>query len=441
MKKVLIISYYFPPAGGPGVQRVLKFVKYLRDYNWEPVVLTVDKGAFPNVDESLISEIPPEIKIIRTKTLNPFGIYAKFSGVKEHKAASVGLLTERKMSVREKISRWIRANVFIPDARIGWYPYAVRAGLRYIDAYRVDAIITSGPPHSVHLIGLKLHKKTNIPWIADFRDPWTDISYFNDLPMTRFVQRNHHRLERKVLTAASAVSTVSPSWKNIFQLKAGNHYEVIYNGYDESDFGNLKIKKRDKFIIAHIGNLYASRNPENFWEALRLLIFQHNMTGIEVRLIGNVDAAVRTAISKRSLDEFVSIIPYLPYKEALAHMGDSSLLLLIIEPWEAAGGMIPGKLYEYLASRRPVLGIGPANGDAANILYECNAGTMFDRENTHKIIGYIQHNYRMWKEKENVQLEHSPNVRLYSRKEQTCKLAELLNRSYEQTKKTTTTTA
>ncbi len=440
MKKVLIISYYFPPSGGPGVQRILKFVKYLRDFDWEPVVLTVEKGAFPNIDESLVDQIPPDTKIIRTKALNPFGIYAKFSGVQQAKAASVGLLSNRKLTFREKMARWIRANIFIPDARIGWYPYAYRTGKHYIKKNAVDVIVSSGPPHSVHVTGLKLHRKTGIPWIADFRDPWTDISFFDDLPMIGFVRKLHERMEKKVLKNASAISVVSPSWKKLLQLKTGNQFEVIYNGYDEDDFADLQTQKNEKFIISHIGNLYGSRNPEQFWEALNYLINEKYMRRINVRLIGNVDTSIIASIAKYDLDAFVSIIPYLQYKEGLARMADSSLLLLIIEPWEASPGMIPGKLYEYLVSRRPVLGIGPTDGDAANILNECNAGAMCQWQNKEAIAGYIEQLYNRWEQSGDTRIKENPNILSYTRKNQTAKLASLLNRLYEQKEKKTATT-
>lgn len=433
MNKVLIIAYYFPPSGGPGVQRVLKFVRYLRSYNWEPIVLTVEKGAFPNIDESLVAEVPPDTKIIRTRTINPFGVYAKFSGVQQSKAASVGLLSEKKISFREKIGRWIRANVFIPDARVGWYPYAVRAGKRYIKEEKIDAILTSGPPHSVHLIGLKLSRKTGVPWIADFRDPWTDISFFNELPMIDTVKQLHNRFERKVLQRASVVTVVSPSWKKLFQTKVSNQYDVIYNGYDENDFKNLNAREKDKFVISYVGNLYESRNPVQFWAALDHLINGKNLSQINVRLIGNVDTSVLTSISEHGLDEFVSIIPYLQYKEGLARMAESSLLLLLIEQWDAAAGMIPGKLYEYLAVKRPVLGIGPPDGDTAHILNECNAGKMFTWKDTDAITGFIENTYDQWRNSGHVNVDDSSTIQIFSRKNQTAKLAELLNRIYEQT--------
>ncbi len=433
MKKVLIISYYFPPSGGPGVQRVLKFVKYLREFGWEPFILTVENGAFPNIDESLVDEIPKDIHIVRTRTINPFGMYAKFSGVQQSKAASVGLITEQKITFREKIGRWIRANIFIPDARVGWYPYAIRTGKRYIRENNIDVILSSGPPHSVHLTGLKLSRKTGIPWIADFRDPWTDISFFNDLPMLGFVQRLHNRFERKVLQRASAVTVVSPSWKELLKSKTANRYDVIYNGYDEDDFKDLKIRETEKFIISYVGNLYGSRDPEKFWEALNHLINEKRLSNINVRLIGNVDATVLASISKNGLDEFVSIIPYLQYKEALARMAESSLLLLLIEQWDAAAGMIPGKLYEYLAVKRPVLGIGPPHGDAAQILDECNAGKMFTWKDRDAISLFIENSYKQWRESGNIRVKNSTTVQTFSRKNQTAKLAELLNRIYEQT--------
>jgi hypothetical protein len=432
-KRVLIISYYFPPAGGPGVQRVLKFVKYLRGFGWEPAVLTVREGAFPDRDESLISDAPPDIRVFRTRSFNPFTLYAKLSGTHEDRAATIGFLSDKKPNRRQRLFQWIRANFFIPDARVGWYPFAVRAARAIIRELPVDVVMTSGPPHSVHLVGRRIHAASGIPWIADFRDPWTDISMFGQMPFSNRARRAHLRLEQKVLQTATGITTVSPSWQQLFQEKVPCRCAVVQNGFDEDDFVETQSPADTVFTIAHIGNLYGSRNPQTLWNSIADLQGRIPRLRIRIRFVGNVDEEVRASLERLSLDAIVEYIPYLSHTEAIARMKGSTVLLLSIERWHAAGGMITGKLYEYLAARRPILGIGPPDGDAARLIAECGAGAMFGWEDGDGMARFILDRYAEWERGACVLPENAGTIARYTRRNQTGKLVEFFDLITKQT--------
>jgi len=372
VRRVLLIAYYVPPAGGPAVQRILQFIEHLPEANWAVEVLTVNAGAYPNRDPSLLRAIPDTVRLHRTVAFDPLAVYARLKG--DGEGVPAGSLGDAPASLLERVARWIRANVFIPDARVGWWPFAMLRGKQLLGSGRFDAIVTSGAPHSVHLIGRSLHRSTNIPWIADLHDPWTDISYYDEFPHTRWAQRVDAAFEHSVLTEASGVTTVSPSWADLFAGKAENRYAVVENGFDAAAFRNVDPSPSEDFVIAHVGKLYASRNPVAVWEALAALREDGRIPRLRVQLTGTVDPAVRRSIQQYGLSSIVDIEDFVPHHEALRRMAQSTLLLLMIESFAQADGMITSKLYEYLASGRPVLGVGPANGDANALLREHDAG-------------------------------------------------------------------
>jgi glycosyltransferase involved in cell wall biosynthesis len=397
-QRVLLVAYYFPPAGGPAVQRILQFVEYLSAYGWQPTVLTVRQGAYPNRDPSLLGAVPSSVEVRRTASLDPLALYARLTasrGDKERGALPAGSLGGDPSWI-EHLARWIRANVFIPDARIGWWPFAVAAGRRLLHDHAFDMILSSGAPHSVHLIGRSLHRATGVPWVADLHDPWTDISYYDEFPHTDWARRLDARLERSVLADASAVTTVSPSWVELFRGKAANRYAVIENGFDAAAFADTPEPLDDSFVLAHIGKLYASRNPTALWEALAALRAEKAIPHLRVRLIGTVDPVVRRSIVQHRLEPVVSIEPFVPHDEAIRQMARSTLLLLTIEPFAQARGMITSKLYEYLASGRPVLGIGPPDGDANAVLQNAEAGRVVSWSDAHAAADMVRAHYDAW---------------------------------------------
>lgn len=427
MKRVLIVAYYFPPSGGPGVQRVLKAVKYLREFGYEPTILTVDNGAFPQFDEELALEIPSGVQVVRTKSFSPFGAYAKLTGKSKKDAVVVGTVKQRG-GMMERLASWIRANVFLPDARVGWVPYAIRKAIELYDKDQFDVVLTSGPPHSCHLIGRYLKRKLQLPWVADFRDPWTDINYYHELPMSGWARRKDGKMETQVLTEADNVTTVSPSWATLLKSKGANRVAVVQNGFDETDFHNVVGRPSDDtFVISHVGSLYPSRNPNAFWQALAELRKEGKLTHARVRIAGSVSNEVIESIEECGLQSITEVIPYRSHREAIQLMLDSHVLLLSIERFEQANGMITGKLYEYIRSGRPILGLGPASGDAANLLLETKSGQLFDRDDNGGICGYLLDQYAAWESGSVVAKSTGGSIQSLSRRTQTGLLAGVMD--------------
>ena len=428
MKRLLIVTYYFPPAGGVAVQRVLKFVKYLRDFNVEPVVLTVSNGAYPKLDHALEAEVPEGVAVYRTASLDPFGVYAKLTGKRRTEAipaGSVGAATGLS-----RLARWLRANIFIPDARVGWVPFAVREALRLHAEYPFDAVFTSGPPHSSHLIGRALKRRAHLPWVADFRDLWTGINYAQELPITLWAHALTSRLEQSVLQEADQVVTVSPSWAKELERIGGCPVEVIHNGYDEDDFQEVWQDSRlapDYFILAYVGSLYASRNPVALWKTLADLRNAGELVRLRLRLIGSVDDVVRQSLATYKLD--VDEVGHVSHDVAVREMARSTLLLLLIEPFDKAEGMLTGKLYEYLASGRPVLGLGPPRGDAAELLIEAGAGRMFDQREVGGIVNHLRSLYIAWENDIMLPGAYPQAIHSYSRHTQASQLAEVIRKA------------
>ena len=428
--RVLLVSYYFPPSGGSGVQRALKFVKYLPDFNWQPIVLTVDPefAAYPDLDPTMESEVPACVQIHRTKSWDPYRMYARWTGKSLDNAVTVGFLSDKTPTMRERLARWVRANVFIPDARVGWTPYAYRAAKSKLALTDFDAVITTGPPHSTHLIGRKLCKRFGIPWIADFRDPWTDIDFMEQLPMRPAIRRINERLERSVMNEANVVVAISPSMCQAYASKTNARCVTIFNGYDEEDFENeLDASETDSFVISHVGNMNAARNPEPLWRVLKKLRSENSYPHLKVRLVGNVDVKVLEQLDKLELKTMVEQIEYVPHREAVVFMQTSSILLLPINRVQSAGGIVTGKLFEYLAAKKPILGLGPADGEAGRILKETGAGAMLEYDDEAGIEEFIRRAYASWESRQPFYEASGSTITRYSRRHQTGVLANLLN--------------
>ncbi len=392
MKRVLIITYYWPPSGGAGVQRWLKFVKYLREFGWEPAVYTPENPQAPANDDSLAGDIPQGVEIIKTKIWEPYRWYKKFTGQKPDEKVNAGFLSEKeKPGLAEKVAVWIRGNLFIPDARKYWIKPSVKYLKSYLEKNPVDVVVSTGPPHSMHLIALALKQKTGIRWVADFRDPWTQIDFYHQLQLSRWADRKHHRLEKKVLTAADSVVTVSPTCARDLEKIAGKKVEVITNGFDPDDFADLENKKSNRFEVLHIGAINKDRNAETLWKALAELC-EENIdfkNKLLVKLIGKTDYTARQSIQKNHLEEHLQLIPYLPHKEAIKHANTASLLLLPLNNTPTVKGIVTGKLFEYLAIQKPILCIGPTDGDSAKIIKETQTGASYDFDDKEGIKQYI----------------------------------------------------
>ncbi len=427
-KKVLIISYYWPPGGGAGVQRWLKFVKYLPHFGWTPVVYAPLNGEMPVADASLEKDIPTGTEVIRQPIWEPYDAYKKFVGAGKHEKINTGFLTERKKpGFFEKISVWMRGNLFIPDARCYWIKPSIKFLLRYLEQNPVDALVSTGPPHSLHLIALAISKQTGIPWLADFRDPWTRIDYYHDLMLTSYANRKHHQLERAVITDASRVVVVGNTMKKEFESDYKRSVDVITNGYDEADVSVQPVTHSGKFTLAHVGTLVRSRNPVALWETLGSMAASDPAFArdLELRLTGKVDFAVKESISQAGLTPYVQFIDYLPHDQVIAEQQRTFALLLILNDTPNAKGILTGKLFEYLAARRPILCIGPPDGDAASVIAETGSGITCNFKDQNSMHQVITEWYNKFKSK--TPHQSGTGIEKYSRKNLTERLVSMLN--------------
>ena len=391
MKKILIITYYWPPSGGAGVQRWLKFSKYLPEFGYQPVVLTVDEklASYAQFDYSLAQEIGPEIQVHKTKTFEPYDLYRKLSGKKEIPYG--GFSNQKKVTVFEKLSRLIRGNLFLPDPRRGWNRYALKKALELIKTEGIEVVITSGPPHSTHLIGKSIKERTGIRWIADFRDPWTDIYYYKELYHSRLATWFDKIMEKKVLANADKIITVSEEVGKLLLKKIPGSAEkivVIPNGYDETDFQNTAIRPNDFFTITYTGTIAMNYRIDRFIEAIALLP-EPVKKELRIRFVGNVPDEILHLFELNNLSYMVEVLGYIPHQRAVAEMVSASMLLMAIPDSPDNKGIVTGKFFEYLAARRPILAIGPKGGDVDKMVRDCKAGQLFSYEERELMRQYI----------------------------------------------------
>ncbi len=423
MKRALVITYYWPPAGGPGVQRWLKFVTYFKEFGIEPVVFIPDNPHYPLQDKSIVSEIPEGIEIIRFPIKEPYG-FAKIFSKKKTNQVSSGIITNKNQSVLEKLLLWIRGNFFIPDARIGWVKPAVGFLKEYLAKNDMDIVISSGPPHSLHLIGMALKEELGIKWVADFRDPWTTIHYHQSLRLNKRAQKKHLKLESKVLNNSDLVVVTSARTKKEFQKITSVPIEVISNGYDILE--KIEPNLDAQFSIAHIGSLLTNRNPELLWEILSELkdenkVFSKNLL---IKLVGAVSEDVLESLAVFGLTENYKTLGYVSHQEAIQIQHDAQVLLLVEMDSPETKSIIPGKLFEYVAANRPILAIGPDGSDVEGILKETNAGVYFTYTEKEKLKKQLQFYYEAYS-KANLNI-NSHNTEQYSRRELTKSLSSLL---------------
>lgn len=432
MKRVLIITYYWIPSGGAGVQRWLKFCKYLRETGWEPVVYTPSNPEYPSEDFSFEKDIPKGLQIVKTPIWEPYNIYRLFAG-KRGQSIQAGFISEnKKQHWKDKLSMRIRGNLLIPDPRRFWVRPSVRFLRRFLQEQPVDAVVTTGPPHSMHLIGLNLKRYfPNLPWVADFRDPWTNIDFYDDLGLTCWADRIHHRLEKQVVQQADAVVVVSSGMQQEFKLLQPRRLHMITNGFDEDDVVISHAKPDKRFSISHIGTLNAARNPEVLWKALAQLCSDDTIfsNDLQIQLIGKVDFSVMQSLAKHGLEPQTLKIDYLPHNEAIAKQQSSQVLLLLINQTANAKAILTGKFFEYLASGRPVLGVGPVDGDAAAVLKESGAGRMVGFDDVVTAVSIIKEWYLMYKSDK---LKFNTTaVERFSRRSLTYDLSNLLNQLHK----------
>jgi len=433
MKKVLVLTYYWPPSGGAGVQRWLKFVKYMREFGWEPIVYTAQNGEMPVVDESLLNEIPKGIEVIKKPIWEPYSIYKKFIGRKKDDKINASFLNEnKKAGFTEKISVWIRGNFFIPDARKFWIKPSIRFLSNYVIKNNINVVISSGPPHSMHMIALGLKSKyPKIKWLADFRDPWTNIDFYDKLMLSSLADTKHKRLEKNVLQEADIVVSVgnsmSEEFKEIVKQDGFNRLEkfkVITNGFDTDDLNSNNSIKDIKFSLAHIGTLVKDRNPLILWKVLSQLVNTNPKFAqeLEIKLVGKVDYFVMEQINFYGLKPYLTKIDYLPHNLVIEEQKKSHVLLLLVNNTKNAKGILTGKIFEYLAANVPILAIGPTDGDLSIILKNTATGLIsdFNDENLLK-----QHILKLF---DGYTIEpNKEEIKKYSRKNLTKELCHLLD--------------
>jgi len=390
MKKVLVVTYYWPPSGGAGVQRWLKFSKYLPESGWEPVILTVDPryAAYPVTDSSLDSDVPQDLRVFKTRATDYFSIFKK----DRSRIPSAGFANSVDNTLKGKIIRFIRGNFFIPDPRKGWNKFAYRKACDLISAEGIKHVITTSPPHSSQLIGLRLKAKfPGIKWIADLRDPWTDIYYYDQFYPSLLSKYIDSRFERKVLKNADRIITVGESLKKLFASKEATAEEkttVIHNGFDDEDFKEIKAAAPSRFTLTYVGTLSDIYPVEGLLEALKKI--QSEGIDFILRFVGTVSPK-STALIKSSLPDInIEFIPYAKHSEAIFHMVNSSILLLIIPSHKSNKSIITGKLFEYMGSGRPVLCLGPSDGDAARLIEMSAGGKTVDYYNSEAAGSYIR---------------------------------------------------
>ena len=428
MKKILIITYYFPPSGGSGVQRWLKFVKYLPQFGWQPIVLTVNpkKANFPHFDHSLEKNIPPEVRVEHTDTFEILDFYKKISA--EKAAPSGNLTAEKYSSFPQKVFRFIRGNFLLPDPRRGWNKYAYRRACELIEKENIQHIVTTSPPHSTQLIGLRLKKKFPVlTWFADFRDPWTDVFYYKLLYPTRLADRVNKRYERKVLETADKVIVTHETTRNVFLSKSEKilpeKIAVITNGFDEDDFAAVKDNVLSRFTVTYIGIL---TNADDLKSLLSAFSKIENKENCLLRFVGQSGTVVASEIAKYSLEKYTEIVPQVSHSDVVQLMADSSVLLLLTPNESEASSVLPGKLFEYLAAHRPILCIASPDSDIRRIIAENSAGQSFDYQDETKMLHFLEKQKTDWETNKISRLTNTACLK-YSRKNLTARLVELLS--------------
>lgn len=426
-KKVLIISYYWPPSGGIGVHRCLKFAKYLRDYGWEPVVYAPRNAAYPYFDESNFKDIPEGITILKKPIVEPFNLFKKLSGRKKTDSANPVYVRDKKRGLIDKLAIWLRGNLFIPDARALWIKPSVRFLKKYIKDNPVDAILTDGPPHTNTVIGCRLSQATSIPWLADFQDPWTQVDYYSMLKIGKRADKKHRKLEQETFRTAAKITIASPTWAKDLESIGAENVDPLFWGYDDDDFPETLPPPDDTFSIIHAGQLGYDRRPDTLIRLMGKLKKENPDFGrlLRIKFAGTVDYAIEAMINDAGLKENYEAPGNIPRPDALDMTLKAQMLLLPLNIARNAKGRIPGKLFENLRAQKPILCLGPADSDVAKIIAETKAGTTCGYDDEACLRKFILNRFELFKQGKN-QIR-TGSIDKYSVKNQVKKLAGFLN--------------
>jgi len=433
MKNLLIIAYYFPPSGGPGVQRVLKHIKYLPQFGWNPIIYTVKDAQYPAYDYSLVDELPKDIMVYRSKIFEPYNFYRKIVGIKNSDPVDVNIIKKvgQKLTWKEKFSEFIRATFFIPDARMFWYFSGKKELKRAIKENKIDAVYNSAPPYTTALIAKKVKKILNVPWVAGFRDPWSD---FIASPKRWFIPRAIERhLEKSVYQKADKIEC---AWVGIIIDAMGkfpdldeSKFHYIPNGYDSEDYPEVNWEGNDRFTLTYTGSMYGKRNPSALFQAIEKLL-KENLIKKEdfvIKFIGRFGREIHEMIENTSFQESIKVISYLPHKESLVELLKSDALLLIVDESKESEEIVPGKVYEYIGTKKPILTIAPKNGAVAQLMNETGIGLVAHQSEIDEISDNFLRLFSLWQNRgEKLKINESA-ISKYERRESTRQLSTLLD--------------
>lgn len=426
-KKVLIITYYWPPSGGVGVHRCLKFAKYLRDFGWEPIVYTAQNAHYPYFDNTNFVHIPEGITILKQPIWEPYSMFKAVSGRKSSSAMNNPVHVRDKRKPIDNLAIWIRGNFFIPDARKFWIKPSVKFLSQWLKDNKVDAILSDGPPHTNTVIACRLSKKFNIPWLADYQDPWTQVDYYKLLKLTSWAHKRHQKLEQEAFKTAKKTTIASPTWKKDLMSIGAHNVDVIYWGYDEQEFQSMKQNLDTKFTITHAGMLGFDRLPETLFKVLGDLKRENKQfaQNLSLQFPGMVDYSIVEELKKNNIYENTWLPGTITRTQAIERTFNSQILLLPLNKADNAQGRIPGKLFECMRAKRPILVLGPDKSDVKHIVEESRTGQSFDYDNYKGIYEYIKERYNLFLNTKNT--IETTDIEQYSVKNQTGKIAEYLN--------------
>ena len=432
MKNVLIVAYYFPPSGGPGVQRVLKYCKYLYEFGWNPIILTVLDGDYPAKDESLLKEIPEYVKVYRSKIFEPYNLYRKLTGKKSDASVDVNTIPKQgqKKKFSEQIAELIRSTFFIPDARIGWYPYAIKLGREIIKKEKIDIIYSSSPPYTCSVIARKLHKQFNIPWVAGFRDPWTG---FLSTPNRWFLPKIIDcKMEKNVYKDCDALEV---AWEGILKDFKNKYSDIdsskcfhLNNGYDSQDFPDEKYQCGEKFRVTYTGSMYGKRNPETFLQAIEELIKESKVDAnkIHLRFVGRFGNEVLKMFKNEILKNSIVVLPYLPHSESIKLLLQSEALLMVVDDFKGNEEIVPGKLFEYIGSKRPVITLAP-EGAVTKIIRDTECGMVSNSKDIEGIKKIFLFYYTKFLNNDFNLVVNENKIKKFERREITKQLAQIFD--------------
>ena len=425
MKKVLIITYYWPPAGGPGVQRWLKFVKYLPEFNIKPIVYCPKNPAYPTFDYSLYRDLSDELTVLKHPINEPMKVLNKFFRDKINNYSKGIIPKVNKQSLLDRLLIFIRGNFFVPDSRIFWVRPSVKYLSSYISNNQIETIITTGPPHSTHLIGMELKSKFKLKWFSDFRDPWTAIGYHDNLKLSSIIKKKHFKLEKVVLSKSDHIIVTSNRTKTLFSDYTTSPITVITNGFD-TEIEN-KVILDENFTLTHVGFLSNDRNPQILWNVLSDLV--NELKGFKEKfklvIVGDTSPEILDSINLAGLNPYLKLIGTVSHLEAIKYQNQSQLLLLLEANTIAASYIIPGKLFEYLSANRPIVAIGPKFSDIQPIILQTSTGEYFNYLEYEKLKSHILFLFSLYNEK-SLKIT-AKNIENYSRYNCTKQLSEILN--------------